>query len=165
MRGDLVLGIVTLAVAVLYYRMTAAIPQSVLADAVGPQGLPRVYAVVLVVLSCILIARSVPDVVRGTRTPRRVEAPGHGPSKVGARSHVRRAMGLLLIGVAYVAAAPYVGYLPALAVLIIATTHYQGRPLDTQTVAVGVGGAIVMWLFFVQLLGIPEPPGLWPDLF
>ncbi len=38
--------------------MAAAIPESALSDAVGPQGLPKTYAVVLGALSLILIVRS-----------------------------------------------------------------------------------------------------------
>ena len=55
---DLLFGIATLVVAAVYYRLAVAIPQSDLADPVGPQGLPRVYALLLAALSLILIARS-----------------------------------------------------------------------------------------------------------
>ena len=41
-----------------YYLLAAQIPESQLADAVGPQGLPRIYAYVLGGLSLVLIARS-----------------------------------------------------------------------------------------------------------
>jgi putative tricarboxylic transport membrane protein len=46
------------ALAVGYYLLAVQIPESQLADAVGPQGLPRTYAFVLGGLSLILIARS-----------------------------------------------------------------------------------------------------------
>ena len=46
------------ALAVGYYLLALQIPESQLADAVGPQGLPRTYAFVLGGLSLILIARS-----------------------------------------------------------------------------------------------------------
>jgi len=55
---DLLFGIATLVVAAVYYGVAVTIPQSDLADPVGPQGLPRVYALLLAALSLILIARS-----------------------------------------------------------------------------------------------------------
>ncbi len=47
-----------LALAIGYYLLAAQIPESQLADAVGPQGLPRIYAYVLGGLSLVLIARA-----------------------------------------------------------------------------------------------------------
>ena len=47
-----------LALAIGYYLLTAQIPESQLADAVGPQGLPRIYAYLLGGLSLVLIARA-----------------------------------------------------------------------------------------------------------
>src|SRR4051812_28738064 len=58
MNRDLVFGIATLAMALVYYALTSTIPQSQLADPVGPQGLPKTYAVILATLSVLLIARS-----------------------------------------------------------------------------------------------------------
>jgi hypothetical protein len=55
---DTVFGAVCLALAAGYYLTAAAIPDSALSDAVGPQGLPKTYAVVLGALSLVLIARS-----------------------------------------------------------------------------------------------------------
>ena len=55
---DLTFGSATLVVAVVYYALTLTIPQSELADPIGPQGLPKIYAFVLAALSLILIARS-----------------------------------------------------------------------------------------------------------
>ena len=55
---DLVFGCASLALAVGYFLLAAQIPESLLADTVGPQGLPRIYAYVLGGLSLVLIARS-----------------------------------------------------------------------------------------------------------
>ena len=55
---DLVFGSAMLALAVGYYLLAAQIPESQLADAVGPQGLPKIYADVLGGLSLVLIARA-----------------------------------------------------------------------------------------------------------
>ena len=57
-----------------YYLLTAQIPESQLADAVGPQGLPRIYAYVLGGLSLVLIARALrassPEPTSSTRSGR-----------------------------------------------------------------------------------------------
>jgi hypothetical protein len=58
MNRDAAFGTLTLAVAAIYYVLAATIPRSDLADPIGPQGLPRVYAFALGVLSMLLIARS-----------------------------------------------------------------------------------------------------------
>ena len=58
MSRDLALGCITLIVAAVYYIAAAALPQSQLDDAVGPQGLPKSYAIVLAALSLILMAQS-----------------------------------------------------------------------------------------------------------
>ena len=50
MNRDLLFGFATLAIAVVYYALTSMIPPSDLADPIGPQGLPRVYAFVLAAL-------------------------------------------------------------------------------------------------------------------
>jgi hypothetical protein len=58
LNRDLAFGSATLALAVAYYLLTTRIPESQLADAVGRQGLPRIYAYLLGGLSLILIAGS-----------------------------------------------------------------------------------------------------------
>ncbi len=66
---------------------------------------------------------------------------------------------MLAIGVAYVVVVPWLGYMLSLAALIMATTYYQGGALNRQVVVVAMSGAIVFWLLFVMLLGIPQPAG------
>jgi len=58
MGRDLAFGGATLALSVAYYWMAAAIPESQLADAIGPQGLPKTYAILLAALSLVLIVRA-----------------------------------------------------------------------------------------------------------
>lgn len=150
MHRDAALGCVTLAIAVAYYLAAAAIQETTLADAVGPAGLPKIYAVILAALSLILIVR----------TPRRrAEAvPEEG------RQHWRAA-GLVVIGAAYIAVVPWLGYAPTLAVLIAGTAYYQGGVLNRRVALVAVAGAAFFWLLFVVLLRIPQPAGVWASLF
>ncbi len=137
-----------------YYAAATLIPESQLADAVGPQGLPRSYAVVLALLSLVLIGQSRWRVHKDEDTE---------------SSHSSRALwrvgGMLLIGVLYIVAAPWIGYIPALAALIMVTTYYQGGLINRRVALVSVSGAVFFWLLFVVLLGIPQPAGFWPSLF
>jgi hypothetical protein len=155
-NGDLAFGGVGLALAVVYYLLAAAIPESQLSDTVGPQGLPKIYAVALGVLSLIQIARS----LRASDIPR-------------INLHLTRVAGMLAIGVIYIVLVPYAGYVLALTALIAATIYYQsshkaeGRSQKAQLkpLVVAVAGALLFWVLFVQALGIPYPAGIWADLF
>jgi putative tricarboxylic transport membrane protein len=153
MNKDLAFGTLTLALSAGYYWMAAGILESQLADAIGPQGLPRTYAVLLAVLSLILIARSL---VRGTGL--RTSKETRSPYAIG------RVAGMLAIGIVYIVVVPWLGYLLSLAGLIFATTYYQGGSINRQVALVALSGAVFCWLLFVLLMRIPQPPGLWPSL-
>ena len=146
MNGDLVFGGAGLALAVVYYLLATTIPESQLADAVGPQGLPKIYAVALGILSLMLVARS----LRHSTTVDRGSF---------------RFAGLLLIGVVYLTVIDYAGYVLSLTGLMAATYFYQSRELRWRSVAVVAAGAIFFWVLFVRILGIQHPAGIWPDLF
>ena len=148
MNRDLVFGGACLALAAGYYLMAAAIPESALSDTVGPQGLPKAYAVVLAALSLILIARST-----------RQQSSGE------SRTSLARVAGMLLIGILYLAVVPWLGYILSLAGLIAATTYYQGGGFSGRVGIVALSGAVFFWVLFVAVLGIPHPPGIWPSLF
>jgi putative tricarboxylic transport membrane protein len=161
MNKDLVCGVAALAVAVGYYALADAIPRSLLSDDVGAAGLPKVYAIALGALSLILIARAM--LARRTASP----GPAHSDpvTRAAQRTAFLRAGGMLAIGVVYVVLVPYLGYIPSIALLIAATTYYQGGRLTRQAGVVAVGGALFFWLMFVWLLHIPQPPGMWPELW
>jgi hypothetical protein len=153
---DLVFGAACLALAVGYYLMAAAIPESALSDTVGAQGLPKTYAVVLGALSLILIARS----WAWERSHR--NAP---PSPRPLPPSIVRAAGMLVIGVVYLVVVPWLGYVLSLAGLIAATTYYQGGGLSPRVALVSLSGAVFFWVLFVAVLGIPHPAGIWPSIF
>ncbi len=157
MGRDLAFGSATLALSGVYYWRASTIPQSQLADAIGPQGLPKTYAIMLAVLSLIVIVRSVARL----RTDAR-------PLETAATSHADRGRvpwrvaGMLAIGVVYILVAPWLGYLLSIAALILGTTYYQGGTVNRQVAVVAVSGAIFFWLLFVVMMRIPQPPGWWP---
>ena len=152
---DLVFGSATLVLAALYYALTITIPRSDLADPIGPQGLPKTYAVVLAALSIVLIARS----IRRRRNPEPAN-----PLIPDPRSSIPRVIGMLLIGVAYIVVLPWLGYLLSVAALIAATTYFQGGSITRRSILVAISGALCFWVLFIWLLRIQYPAGLWPSV-
>ena len=165
MNRDVALGCLMLTVAGVYYSAATAIPASQLADAIGPQGLPKTYAVVLALLSFILIGQSVWRVRKDP--PYDPQNPAHAPEPDSAHSPrvLWRFAGMLVIGVVYIALVRWVGYIVSLATLIMVTTYYQGGVINRRVAMVAVSGALFFWLLFVFVLGIPQPAGLWSSLF
>jgi hypothetical protein len=151
---ELGLAVVMLAVALAYYGLTTQVPESALDDAVGPAGVPRLYAVMLVVLCAFLIVRSLLVMFRH-ESPRGDDGP--------RRSW--RFAGMLLIGVGYVVIVPWLGYPVSIALLIAGTAWYQGGTINRRVVIVAASGALLLWLLFVAILRIPQPPGAWTSIF
>jgi hypothetical protein len=151
---DLVFGSATLALAAIYYALTDTIPQSDLADPIGPQGLPKTYAVVVAVLSIVLIARS----IRRPANPEPANPRTREPANLG------RVIGMLLIGVGYIVVLPWLGYLLSVAALIAATTYFQGGSINRRSILVAISGALCLWVLFIWLLRIQYPAGLWPSV-
>jgi putative tricarboxylic transport membrane protein len=163
MPRDAAFGLLMLAIAVGYYWLAAAISASTLDDAVGPQGLPKIYAVILAALSLVLIFRSgfgTRDSGAGTR-----QSSDSGPKTGDRRPKTARIAGMLLIGVLYIVLAPMVGYTLSVALLLLATAYYQGGVINRQVVLVSASGAVFLWLLFVAFLGIAQPSGVWTSLF
>ena len=156
---DLVFGSATLALAAIYYALTVTIPQSDLADPIGPQGLPKTYAAVLAVLAMILIARSI-------KRPANPEPTNPEPANPRTResANLGRVIGMLLIGIAYIVVLPWLGYLLSVAALIAATTYFQGGSINRRSILVAISGALCLWVLFIWLLRIQYPAGLWPSV-
>ena len=160
-RREMVLGCATLAIAAGYYLMAIRIPHSDIADVIGAQGLPKTYAALLAVLSIILIGRA--TLARRTAVaaePRTIAVDPSAPRHVGWRT-----FGMLMNGALYVALVPRLGYILSIAGLIASTIYFQGGDLNRRSMAVAVGGALLLWLLFVRILHIPHPAGIWPSMF
>ena len=151
---DFAFAALTLAVGFAYYWLATQVPQSALDDAVGPVGLPSLYAVMLVALSLVTIGRAALAVVR-RRAPPRDDPPGRS----------WRFAGMLIIGMLYVAIVPWLGYLPSIAMLIAGTAWYQGGVVNGRVIVVAASGALLLWLLFVAFLRIPQPSGPWTSIF
>ena len=148
-----------IAIAGLYWLGADQIKVSRLEGIVGAQAVPKGLAVCLAVLSALLLAQ---DAWRGR--------PAAGPVAVatdegsGSYAHLRAA-GMLLIGVGYLVLVGTIGYVPAIALLVVATALYLGQGLSARLLLVAAGLALFYYLIFVRLLGIPLPPGIWPGVW
>ena len=112
-----------------YYWAATVIPTSQLADAIGPQGLPTTYAILLALLS-----RHPDRPIGGTAGPgipsgrRRRAARPPRPHLVARRRHARRSASSTSSSRRGSATS---SRLPA---LIVATTYYQGGAINRQVV-------------------------------
>ena len=122
----------------------------------GPQGLPRGYAVVLGMLGLLVAAQGA---LRRATTGAPADA--SGPA-IGADL---RAMGLLVFGAAYLVLIGTLGYIVTVALLLFGVALYVGARLNASLVAFGIGGAALLWATFAQLFQLGLPVGsLWQRL-
>jgi hypothetical protein len=162
MSRDFYAGSGLLIFAVVYYLAAAAIPASQLSDTVGPGGMPKSYGIALGILSILLIGQSL------LAQRRAVTARADAAAREKARQErysALRALGMLAIGIAYLVLLPLIGYVLALALLIIAAAWYQEGARRRWLIPTAIVGAGVFWLVFVEVLKIDQPAGLWPTLF
>ena len=168
MPRNLIGGIATVAIGAAYLVLALGIRSSALDDSVGPAGFPKALAAVMIGLGLVLCAQSLWAMRR-----RRVLAPAVAEPVAGApaddedhgaRGHFRAA-GMLALGIVYLLVVRYLGYLPSIALLIIAAALYLGTPFSWRVVAIGIAGAVVYWVVFVLTLGIPQPAGVVGGLF
>ncbi len=158
MTRDTNVALGLLALSGLYWLGADQIKVSRLEGIVGAQAVPKGLAVSLAILSVLLIAQ---DLWRTRRAAPATQETGETDC-INARL---RAVGILLLGVAYLTVVGTIGYLPAIALLLLATARYVGRPWSADLFLVALGGAVFYYLLFVRLLGIPLPPGIWPGVW
>lgn len=159
MSRDTGVGLGLLLLAGLYWLGADQIRVSRLEGIVGAQAVPKGLAVSLAVLAALLIAQ---DLWRA----RRVAAAARDEEREGGGTEAHlRAAGMLLIGVGYLLVVNTIGYVPAIALLVLATALFMGRPWSAELILLSLGGALLYYLLFVRLLGIPLPPGFWPGMW
>lgn len=159
MTRDTGIGLGLLLLAGLYWLGADQIRVSRLEGIVGAQAVPKGLAVSLAILAALLIAQ---DLWRARRAA--AVAPGKDADAGVTEAHLRAA-GMLLIGMGYLVVVNTIGYVPAVALLVLATARFMGRPWSVQLVLLALGGALVYYLLFARLLGIPLPPGIWPGVW
>lgn len=151
MARDLVCSVVLLVVAAGYYYLASGIASSALADEVGAAGLPTIYAFALGSIGLIMALQAV---VKGLLN--RVEV----GEAVDLGLMLRRAGGVLGIGIGYLLIVSVVGYMIALVIVLAAMLIYFGERASGRIALAATVGAGLFWVLFDRLLGIPMP-GIW----
>ncbi len=160
MPRNLIGGIATVLIGLGYLAMILQLRASALDDSVGPAGFPKALAIALIGLGLVLCVQSL-WALRGRRlAAARTPAGESGGESHGGTQGILRAAGMLALGIAYLLILRWLGYVPSIALLIIAASLYLGTPFSWRVVSIGVGGAVAYWVVFVWILGIPQPPGL-----
>ena len=156
MRRDLACALTLLGLAGLYYALARDLGQTALSDAVGPAGLPLIYASVLAAVAVLLGAAALLEARRRPRSdaaaPENVE---HRKIELGFR--LWRAFGTLAIGLVYLAIVSFIGYAFATALAIAAMAIYQGERVSWRLVVVAGVGAAALYVLFDLVLGVPLP--------
>lgn len=140
---DLALGVAALALAGAYAALARTIPVSLLADAVGPGGVPLAIAVLMASAGLVLILRSL---LRPARDA--LPNPAHA-----------RAAGLLALLIGYVLAVPFLGYPLALGLLAGAVALHAGARPALGLAGFAAATGALFWFGFVRVMGIPFPAG------
>ena len=169
MQRNLVTGIGALVIGVGYLAMAFQLRASALADAVGPAGLPKVLGVLMIAFGLILCAQALlagrkvaqPSAAAAVVAPDgTVEAEPEDEGKSVSLFGLAKAGGLLAIAVLYLLVIRVVGYPIAIGALLIALTLYGGVKPTWRVFAIGIAGAAVFWIVFVEVLGLPLPAGV-----
>ena len=140
MRRDLACAALGLALAGAYWAAANALPESLLSDAVGADGVPKAFAVLLAVFSALVGIRGV------SKKADLEDSPNH-----------LRALGIAVLGFLYVAAASFIGYLVSITLLAGGAALYYGAPRRFGVALFALGTAALLWALFAGLLGIPLP--------
>ena len=151
MARDLVCSIALLAVAAGYYYLARGIASSALADEVGAAGLPTIYAFALGSIGLIMALQAI---VKGLLNRAEVR------EAVDLGLMLRRAGGVLGIGIGYLLIVSVVGYMIALVIVLAAMLIYFGERASGRIALAATVGAGLFWVLFDRLLGIPMP-GIW----
>jgi putative tricarboxylic transport membrane protein len=147
-RGDLLLGIVAMALAATYLLAAGTIPESLLSDAVGAAGVPKLAGWAMGIAGALLCLRSI----------RRGSVHGATPP-IRWRRHLL-ALGLFGLLVAYVILAPVVGYPLSIALLTGVVAWYAGARFGWRLCAIAIASGAMFWVLFAQVFGVPMPRGL-----
>ncbi|MDB5881151.1 MAG: conserved rane protein of unknown function [Ramlibacter sp.] len=164
-RGDFYLGVGAIALAGAWLYVASGIQESMLSDATGPGGIPRVLGYVMAALGLLLCLRSVSFAapVPGAR-PLEAVPEDDAPTGWKNNPHIK-ALALLGILAGYVVLAPYLGYMVATAVLLGAVAAYGGAPINRNMLLICAGGGIALWLSFAWALNIPMQTSVLLDWF
>ena len=152
---DLAGGLASIVIGAVYLYFAYHLRVSALDDSMGPGGVPRIYGWLLVALGLVLTVQAL---VSSSRS-RFAGAPAKGEWD-GQGRKIAWAAGLLLIGIVYLFVVETLGYLISIALLLLVAASYLGGRPGLRLLAIGVGGAVLLWTLFVVVLGVSMPAGL-----
>jgi putative tricarboxylic transport membrane protein len=162
---DFYLGVGAIGLAGAWLYVASGIQESMLSDATGAGGIPRVLGYLMAALGLLLCLRSVSFTAPASSANSAEPAPQPGaPASWKSNPHMQ-ALILLGILVGYVVLAPYLGYMVATAVLLGVVAAYGGAPVDRKLLVVSAGGGIALWLSFAWALSIPMQTSVLLDWF
>jgi hypothetical protein len=160
---DAMAGGITLILAAAYWFEADAIRASPLAgNGVGASAVPKGLAVALACFSIGLILQSA---WAWRNAPDDGASAAADPARRAAVRRHLRALGMLLIGVVFLAIMNYLGYWLSLVLLFAVTAYYNGRAVSKGLILFAVVLSVAYYLLFVQFLGIPLPSGVWSSLW
>ena len=93
------------------------------------------------------------------------DAPATREQLAEARHKHLRAAGMFLIGLGFLLAVGYVGYIPAIFAMICITAVYNGRPMSWRIAGIAAVLTVVLYILFDIVLHIPMPEGIWPEIW
>lgn len=154
-------GIAATLIGGIYLYHASHLRVSSLADSFGPRGMPLAYGALTVALGLLLLGQSVVAVMRLGPEERAglIEREWSGQYR-----KIARAAGLLAIAAVDLLLLPYLGYLVAVALLLVCVALYMGAAPGWRLAGIAIGGAAVMWLVFAKLLDVDLPAGVFAAL-
>lgn len=173
---DVWIGLAAMVLAGTYWYGADQIPISALDGVVNAAAMPKALAYALAGLALVLIFRAltIEIITRRATTETAEAAPSAGAAvteekewedAASWRKRHLRAAGMLGIGIVYLIAIPYLGYMLSIALLVFGVAAFmQARP-DRKLLLLSGCVAVFFYLLFVRFLDIPLPPGFWPSLF
>ena len=134
MRRSLACAAAGLVLAAAYWLAADALPRSALADEVGADGVPKLLAAMLAVLSLVVCFS------------RDAKEPPASPKSLGVAG----------LGFLYAAIVSFTGYLVAAALLAAGAAFYYGAR-GRNVMPFAVGTSVLLWLVFAKALGVALP--------
>lgn len=156
-RVDRITGALGALLSVSYLLYARGIEDSLLADAVGANGVPTGVGVVLLLASMALFCKS-------WAGPKSITEEDDAAEEGAARHPHRMALGLLCILASYVALLPFLGYVVCIGLLVGSVAWLAGARKRVSVLACMLIAGPALWMMFDWALEIHMPAGLWPKL-
>ena len=166
-RSDFFLGLGAIALSAAWLYLASGIPESMLSDATGAGGVPRLLGWAMAGLGLLLCLRSVSFAAQESSGSPAEALPADADTTSAPRKAHPHLQALVLLGIqaGYVVLAPYLGYMVATAVLLAAVAAYGGTAIDRNLLLISAVGGIALWLAFSKALGISMQTSMLLDWF